>query len=154
MPFLFLDADHCPTILNPCNLLGDLLHTLDGDVCQYAGGSNFKLLLVRAEYVFGVAAHASQHVMQQRAMLHVNQELQRWYLTPEGKQYEPLSYVNYTTLVGSEPNNPCISAKGMQSRTLFMFSALVELCGLVFNAAKKVKILTRNALASVIIVKT
>ena len=82
MPFLFPDADHGPAILSPRNRLGDILHTMDGGVCQYAGGSNFKLLLVRAEYVFGVAAHASQHVMQHRAMLHVNRELHHWYLTP------------------------------------------------------------------------
>ena len=56
-------------------------------------------------------------------MLHVKQKLAMWHLTPEGKQYEPLSFVTYTTLVGSERNNPCIAAKGMQSRTLFMFSA-------------------------------
>ena len=122
MPFLFDDADHGPAILNPRNLLGDILHTTDGGVSQYAGGPNFKLLLVRADYVFGVA-HANQKVMQQRAMLHVNRELQRWHLTKEGIQYEPLSFVTYPTLVGSAPNDTCIAAKTMQSSTLFMFSA-------------------------------
>ena len=50
---LFFNVEYGPPVLTQERLVGDLLHTGDGGVCQYAGGSNFEFLSRHAPAVFG-----------------------------------------------------------------------------------------------------
>ena len=59
---LFFNVEYGDPVLTQERLVGDLLHTGDGGVCQYAGGSNFEFLLQHAPHAFGIP-HSTNQVL-------------------------------------------------------------------------------------------
>jgi hypothetical protein len=109
-------------ILEPGRIVGDLLHTVDGGVCQYAAGAIFSLLVKHAAPVLGVARHRLRRVTEQRALERLRVRLRDFYLTEEGAHTEHMSHVTLRTFIGSDLASPVVDAKAMQSRGLFLFS--------------------------------
>ena len=108
------------------NILGDELHTGSGGVAQYAGGSNFAIIIENAEHTLHVRAR-NQRQKLMWAVLELRGLLFAWYETAAGREYahDQMRDIQLKDLVGSDIRHPCIDAKAMQSRMLFMFSAWV-----------------------------
>ena len=115
-------TDYGDPVLRGMHLVGDVLHTVDGGAKQYAGGANFKFILVHAEHTLGVH-RAAQAVMETHAMRKINTSLTAWHLTPDARGLEQMSDVVVKNLIGGkDAKDACIDAKAMQSRMLFFFS--------------------------------
>ena len=118
--FFNTDYDDQP-ILEPERIVGDMLHTVDGRVCQYAGGAIFALLVEHAVPALGVPRHRSRLVLEQRAIVVLRRKLREFYQS-DGRNLEQMSHITLRNLVGADMTNPVIDAKAMQSRMLFYFA--------------------------------
>ena len=84
---LVFDTDYGDPILNPANMLGDILHTVDAGCAQYCGGEVFKLFFEHAVPVLRVAPHANKTVVEKRCMNIINDNLQTWYMAAESSPF-------------------------------------------------------------------
>ena len=110
-------------VLDGSHIVGDVLHTVDGGVAQYAGGSNYNLVLENAVMALKIAP-GTKATVEKHAIDKINSMLNAWYLTPEARGFEPMTDVVKRTLIGSGAP-PCIDAKAMHSRMLFLFSIVL-----------------------------
>ncbi len=108
--------------MEPDRILGDLLHTVDGGVCQYAAAQIFTLFIKHATAALGAAPHRLKSMMEQRALARLRGMLHLFYISPDGGRVEQMPHVTLRTFVGTDQRHPVCDAKAKQSRGLFYFA--------------------------------
>ena len=106
-------------LVEPGQLVGDILHTVDGGCAQYCGGAIFNLTIEHAECVLGAKASTNKVVRRLRALGQIRLQMRLWALSADSKGYTVMSYITIRNLIGAD--KACIDAKAIESRGLFVF---------------------------------
>ena len=122
-PLLFKDESDDENPVEPEQLVGDVLHTIDGGCCQFTAGPIFKLFYTKPE-VLSVATFGRKKRRERRVTTAIGHHLNKFFST-DGKhlrcKLDPAD-LSMRTLIGKDPDAPCVDAKAYDSRCLFYFS--------------------------------
>ena len=122
-PLLFKDESDDENPIEPEQLVGDVLHTIDGGCCQFAAGPIFKLFYTKPE-VLSVSTLGAKKRVNRRVTTALGHHLNKFFST-DGKhlisRVDPAD-LSMRTLIGTDPDAPCVDAKAYDSRCLFYFS--------------------------------
>ena len=122
-PLLFKNESDDENPIEPEQIVGDVLHTIDGGCCQFAAGPIFKLFYTKPE-VLSVSTWGRKKRVNIRVTTALRHHLNNFFST-DGKHL--ISRVDEAdlsmrTLLGKDADDPCVDAKAYDSRCLFYFS--------------------------------
>ena len=107
-PLLFKDESDDENPIEPEQLVGDVLHTIDGGVCQFAAGPIFKLFYTTPE-VLSVSTLGRKEKVTRRVTTALGHHLVKFFST-DGKhlisRVDPAD-LSMRTLIGTDPDAPC-----------------------------------------------
>ena len=89
---LVFDTTFGNPVLEGWRIVGDVLHTVDAGVAQYAGGSNFAFMLEHSSETLMVTK-STKAVMEKSAMDNINARLNAFYLTQDARGLEHMTDV-------------------------------------------------------------